>query len=468
MRYEFNGSGMGAWSVLAIAGAAIAVAPERAAAQSDPPESVTLTGVVRDFQERDASGGHPDFELPSGMAGGHWAGNVALFLSADGKPVYTGQGSIMEDDYRDADGRPIARHLFEPAAPAPAIPAGDSIILDDSSGVDAFEITFVDVAYNADGTSTWRYRVRELGGGKDLSHWNVALHGSHAVLPGTTPGYDLGIDGSTGFYGIKWDVDDDFSDQEFVIVLDQHYAGSPDNTSILAKGGRDADTGQLYAPIRAVVDSGAAGSGAGASGDAFPMHDGGYPYASSKGDSAGSAGADHDGFVQSATSFDQWFRDIPGVNLSRPLAITLRRDAGSGHYVFDDRTDPAYAGRGGFFPIDGQLFGNSEGSSHNYHFTYELAMNFTHREGEGQVFTFRGDDDVWVFIDGRLVIDIGGIHNAVEQTIDLDRLEWLEDGETHRIHFFFAERNRVASNFRIETNIEMQTGKPPATTGLFD
>jgi fibro-slime domain-containing protein len=452
------------WTVLAIAGAAVAM-PDIASAQ-EAPETVTLTGVVRDFRDRDIPGGHPDFELPDGVAGGHWAGNVSHFLSSDGKPVYTGQGSVITADYRDSGGRPIARHLYEPSAASPVVPAGDSIILKDSKGVDAFRITFVGVTYNGDGTSTWRYRVRELSSGKDLSHWNVALHPSQVVMPGTTPGFDTGIDGSTGFYGIKWDVDDGFADQEFVIVLDKHYAGSADNTSILAKGGSKPDTGKLYAPIRAVVDAGASGAG-GSDDDAFPRTAGEYPYSSSKGDSAGAAGAAHDGFVDSATSFDQWFRDIPGVNLSRPLAITLRRDGASGHYVFDDRTDPAYAAKGGFFPIDGQLFGD-DGNPHNYHFTYELAMDFVYREGTGQVFTFRGDDDVWVYVDDRLVIDIGGIHNAIEQTIDMDRLAWLEDGETYKLRFFFAERNLIASNFRLETNIELHTGKPPATSGLFD
>ncbi len=74
---------------------------------------------------------------------------------------------------------------------------------------------------------------------------------------------------------------------------------------------------------------------------------------------------------------------------------------------------------------------------------------------------------MWVFVNGQLVIDIGGVHGAREQFIQLSRLG-LEDGETYPLQFFFAERHRTQSNFRIETNIDLETVNVPAVTAAFD
>ncbi|MFM9995796.1 MAG: fibro-slime domain-containing protein [Phycisphaerales bacterium] len=188
------------------------------------------------------------------------------------------------------------------------------------------------------------------------------------------------------------------------------------------------------------------------------------------GDTPAELGASEGGAVTDAASFAQWFRDLSGVNLSRPHTIALRRDAGTGAYVFDDKLDPAYQKVGGFFPINGQLYGNSGGDTpdRNHHFTFELETNFVYRADSGQVFTFVGDDDVWVFIDGKKVIDLGGVHGAQGQTILMDRLGWLLDGNVYTLKFFFAERHRTQSNFRIETTIQLFSVEPPAASALYD
>jgi len=190
-------------------------------------------------------------------------------------------------------------------------------------------------------------------------------------------------------------------------------------------------------------------------------------YNADLGDTEGEFGASDTGGV-TAGLFYQWFRDVPGVNMSAPLAITLHRQPGTNLYVFDDKEDPNYVATGGFFPINGQLFGNSAGENKNFHFTYELQTQFAYTRNSGQVFTFTGDDDVWVFIDGKLVIDLGGVHGATSQTIDLDRLDWLTDGQTHKLKFFFAERHRSQSNFRIETSITLQNAARPRVMAMYD
>ncbi len=142
-----------------------------------------------------------------------------------------------------------------------------------------------------------------------------------------------------------------------------------------------------------------------------------------------------------AANFDQWYRDTPGVNRSIATALTLHETAsGSGLYEYVNAA---------FFPINGQGWGN-QGNSRNYHFTMELHTTFNYQPG--QVFSFTGDDDVWVFIDGRRVIDLGGIHGAATQSVQLDTLG-LTAGQNYDFAFFFAERHLTESNLRIQTSI---------------
>lgn len=190
--------------------------------------------------------------------------------------------------------------------------------------------------------------------------------------------------------------------------------------------------------------------------------------ASKSGDRAGAKETVLGGSLTTKTNMDKWYRDTAGTNMSASLAVTLRRQTNSNMYTFDDKTDSMYMSRGGFFPINGELFGNSRGETKNFHFSYEISTRFVYKRGTGQVFTFTGDDDVYVFIDGKLVIDLGGVHAAVNQTIDLDRCTWLEDSKTYTLKFFFAERHRTQSNCRIDTTLTLLPAELPTVSALAD
>lgn len=293
-----------ATAVLALSGAAQASGPEGAAGiGSTGPETITLTGTVRDFKDRQAQGGHPDFQRQPTAGFAHYVGMVADTLDADGKPVYASTGFKLTGNWKNAAGKNIC-------------------------------------------------------------------------------------------------------------------------------------------PPRSYIET-------------------------RTGDRNGSIATSAGGALTTSDNFAQWFRDVRGVNTSQPLDLTLTK-SNTGTYVFDDKTSPLYQSKGGFFPINGELYGNYSSTNKNFHFTFELQTEFTFHADAGLQFTFTGDDDVWVYIDDKLVIDIGGVHSAVSQTIELDRLTWLEDGQDYKLSFFFAERHTTQSNFRIETTLELRSVELPPTAGLYD
>ena len=143
-------------------------------------------------------------------------------------------------------------------------------------------------------------------------------------------------------------------------------------------------------------------------------------------------------------AFDDWYNDREGVNTSVPVALTLA-ETGNGVFVFDSDA---------FFPIDGRGFG-SEARPHNYHFTTEIHTKFTYQRG--QVFTFKGDDDLWIFVNNKLALDLGGLHQELTGTIDFDAKAaelGIVAGQTYPMDIFHAERHTTASRFTITTNIE--------------
>ena len=151
--------------------------------------------------------------------------------------------------------------------------------------------------------------------------------------------------------------------------------------------------------------------------------------------------------IKSAATFDQWYTTTTGVNMEVPGEIPLvETPAGSGISVYDTNA---------FFPIDGKGFGNTAGQTHNYHFTTEIHVKFKYEAG--QKFTFRGDDDLWIFVNGKLALDVGGQHQALKGVIDFDTQAStlnIVAGNSYPMDIFHAERQTTESNFRIETNIK--------------
>ncbi len=142
--------------------------------------------------------------------------------------------------------------------------------------------------------------------------------------------------------------------------------------------------------------------------------------------------------------FAQWYHDVPGVNMAFPYTISLADD---GHGTFGFSSDA-------FFPIDGKGFGN-EGLAHNFHFTTEVHTTFKYKGGE--IFRFTGDDDLWLFINGKLAIDLGGLHPQLSSEVNLDAKAaelGIVKGGTYKMDIFHAERHTEDSNFKVETTID--------------
>jgi fibro-slime domain-containing protein len=88
--------------------------------------------------------------------------------------------------------------------------------------------------------------------------------------------------------------------------------------------------------------------------------------------------------------------------------------------------------------------------SQNYAYTMEIHRLFTYKPG--QKFIFMGNDDVWLFINNALVLDMGGVHGIAKDSVNLDALG-LTSGNEYWFDFFYCERNGLGAEIFITTNM---------------
>lgn len=175
--------------------------------------------------------------------------------------------------------------------------------------------------------------------------------------------------------------------------------------------------------------------------------------------------------------FAQWYTDSAGVNITVPGEVVLPRQA-SGSYLYDS-ADTTLDGIDFFDPLHdaGWVALGKESQTcsplRNVSFTSETHFWFEYQGGER--FDFSGDDDTWVFVNGKLAIDLGGLHSRLNGffilnddtdgagpdiadgtasvTTDLQAVHatnlGLAPGGVYEVSMFQAERNECGSNFTV-------------------
>jgi len=144
----------------------------------------------------------------------------------------------------------------------------------------------------------------------------------------------------------------------------------------------------------------------------------------------------------SSDSFNKWFRSVPGENYVFDYSITAYWNENNKAYEYNNPQ---------FFPLDDRGFGN-EDKGHNFGFCYEIHSQFAYLGGES--FYIVGDDDVWVFFNDKLVVDLGGVHGPSAGSVSLDSLD-LTVGYTYNFDLFICERHVTDSSMTFSTTVKL-------------
>ena len=213
---------------------------------------------------------------------------------------------------------------------------------------------------------------------------------------------------------------------------------------------------------------------------------------------------------QTYKSLDGLFSNKSGTSaktVAEGLNHLFQYDSATGLYSYDSDTNYAYYNiassnsEKNFIVYDKKDYHGSTGShktgafmpfssltdntaSNKYAFGMKVSFDFMQPKngqinGKDMIFSFSGDDDVWVFVDNKLVLDLGGVHDMASGTINFRTgevkvndtvntslqnifVKLFSDYSSHTLKFFYLERGEGESNCSLKFNL------PPVPTNSIE
>ncbi len=176
-------------------------------------------------------------------------------------------------------------------------------------------------------------------------------------------------------------------------------------------------------------------------------------------------GPDGKVYIKNAASFSEWWKPVANMNMKVDLTLKqFKRNAllnaiGSEDVMVD------------YYPLDGKGLGNVDykapdmpkndpdkilDESHNQLYSLQFEGEFFFQGDAAEIILLDADDDAWVFINGKLALDAGGLHGIIPASVSLDDVVaefGLVPGKKYKINVFFADRQFGLAKFRLSNNL---------------